>query len=212
VGIYMKSDPKLLDAANTIRDNLGAAVDQIGCQASLNPDAMQCLVARAYLAAKAQMDQLNVNTTAATDARMRVLTGQVWGVDDIPGDKVSASISYRDATDRAQALTSPHDAMILLTTAERSGDELLARAVACQADAMAWDDVAGAWDDVAGAYFATRPVKAKQNAELHSLVPSLKSMNATDLFMFILPAPAGLDGLNPYRIQQIADDPRFTNI
>ena len=121
MGVYMKSDPKLLDAANTIRDNLGAAVDQIGCQASLNPDAMQCLMARAYLAAKAQMDALNVNTTAASDARMRVLTGQVWGVDDIPGDKVSASISYRDATDRAQALTSPHDAMILLTTAERSG-------------------------------------------------------------------------------------------
>ena len=205
MGVYMKSDPKLLDAANTIRDNLGAAVDQIGCQASLNPDAMQCLMARAYLAAKAQMDALNVNTTAATDARMRVLTGQVWGVDDIPGDKVSASISYRDATDRAQALTTPHDAMNLLTTAERSGDELLARAVACQADAMAWDDVAGA-------YFATRPVKAKQNAELHSLVPSLKSMNATDLFMFILPAPAGLDGSNPYRIQQIADDPRFATL
>jgi len=205
VGMYMKSDPKLLDAANTIRDNLGAAVDQIGCQASLNPDAMQCLVARAYLAAKAQMDALNVNTTAATDARMRVLTGQVWGVDDIPGDKVSASISYRDATDRAQALTDPHDAMILLTTAERSGDELLARAVACQADAMAWDDVAAA-------YFTTRPVKAKQNAELHSLVPSLKSMNATDVFMFILPAPTVLGAMNPYRIQQIADDPRFTTL
>ena len=69
-----------------------------------------------------------------------------------------------------------------------------------------------AWDDVAGAYFATRPAKAKQNAELHSLAPSLKSMNATDIFMYILPAPAGLDASNPYRIQQIADDPRFTTL
>ena len=202
---FMKSDPKLLTAADSIREALTADVDRIGSQPGLSTDAMQCRVARAYLVAKAQMDALNVNTTAATDARMRVLTGQVWGVDDIPGDKVSASISYRDATDRAQAITSPHDAMILLTTAERSGDDLLSRAVACQADAMAWDDVAGA-------YFATRPVKAKQNAELHSLVPSLKSMNATDLFMFILPAPAGLDGSNPYRIQQLADDPRFTTL
>ena len=121
MGIYMKSDPKLLTAANSIREALTADVDRIQSQPGLSNDATQCLVARAYLAAKAQMDALNVNTTAATDARMRVLTGQVWGVDDIPGDKVSASISYRDATDRAQALTSPHDAMILLTTAERSG-------------------------------------------------------------------------------------------
>jgi hypothetical protein len=166
---------------------------------------MQCLVARAYLAAKAQMDKLSGDVTTATDARMRVLTGQVWGVDDIPGDKVSASISYRDATDRAQALTSPHDAMTLLTTAERSGDELLARAVACQADQLGFDDVAGA-------YFATRPAKAKQNAELHSLVPSLKSMNMTDVFMYVLPAPAGLDARNPYRIQQIADNPTFATL
>jgi hypothetical protein len=205
VGTYTQTPQATLDAANTIRENLGARVDQIGCQSSLTPDAQLCLVARAYMAAKAQMDKLSGDDTAATDARMRVLTGQVWGVDDIPGDKVSASISYRDATDRAQALTTPHDAMILLTTAERSGDELLARAVACQADQMGFDDVAGA-------YFATRPAKAKVNAELRSLVPSLKNMNATDLFLYVLPAPAALNASNPYRIQQIADDPRFTNL
>jgi hypothetical protein len=199
---YMKSSQATFDAANTIRDNLGADVDRIGCKASLTPAAQLCLTARAYMAAKAQMDKLSTDTTAKTDARTRVLTGQVWGVDDVPGDRVSASISYRDATDRAQAITDPQVAMNLLTTAERSGDELLARAVACQADAFGWDDVAGA-------YFATRPAKAKQNAELHSLVPSLKSMNATDIFMFILPAPAGLDASNPYRIQQIADNPAF---
>lgn len=205
MGVYMKSDPKLLTAADSIREALTADVDRIRSQPGLSTDAMQCLVARAYLVAKARMDALNVNTTAAADARMRVLTGQVWGVDDIPGDKVSASISYRDATDRAQALTTPHDAMWLLDTAERTGDELLSRAVACQADAMAWDDVAGV-------YFATRPAKAKQNAELHFLVPSLASMSATDIFMYILPVPAGLNALNPYRIQQLADDPRFAGL
>lgn len=205
MGTYTQTPQATLSAANTIRENLGAAVDRIGCQASLTPAAQLCLVARAYLAAKAQMDKFSGDATAATDARMRVLTGQVWGVDDIPGDKVSASISYRDATDRAQALDTPHAAMWLLDTAERSGDELLARAVACQADQMGWDDVAGA-------YFATRPVKAKVNAELRSLVPSLKNMNATDLFLYVLPTPAGLNASNPYRIQQIADDPQFTNL
>jgi hypothetical protein len=205
VGMFTQSDPKTLAAANTIRDNLQSAVDRIGCMAALNPDAQLCLIARAYLTAKAQMDKLSSSSTAATDARMRVLTGQVWGVDDIPGDKVSASISLRDATDRAQTLTTPHDAMTLLTTAERSGDELLARAVACQADQLGFDDVCGA-------YFATRPAKAKVNAELHSLVPSLKTMNAVDIFLYVLPAPAGLDARNPYRIQQIADNPQFATL
>jgi hypothetical protein len=202
MGLYMKSSPDVLAAATTIREQLQARMDQVGSQPGLNRDAQQCLMARAWVKAKADMDALQARVTTNTDARMRVLTGQVWGVDDIPGDKVSASISYRDATDRAQALTDPQDAMALLTTAERSGDELLARAVACQADAYGWDDVAGA-------YFATRPAKAKQNAELHQLAPSLKSMNATDLFMYVIAAPAGLDASNPYRIQLLADNPAF---
>jgi hypothetical protein len=204
VGIFTQSDPKLLAAANTIRDNLGAAVDHIGTQASLTPDAQLCLIARAYMTAKAQMDALSTDTAAAAGARTRVLNGQVWGVDDF-ADKVSASISLRDATDRASTLDSIPAAMNLLSTAERSGDELLARATACLADQMGWDDVAGA-------YFSTRPAAAKANAELHGLQPSLKNMSAVDLFLYVLPTPAGLNASNPYRIQQIADDPRFTNI
>jgi hypothetical protein len=205
MGVYTQTPQATLAAANAIRDSLQSAVDRIGCMAALNPDAQLCLIARAYIAAQAQMDKLSGEVAAKTDARMRVLTGQIWGVDDIPGDKVSASISLRDATDRAQTLTTSHDAMALLATAERSGDELLARAVACQADQLGFDDVAGA-------YFATRPAKAKVNAELHSLVPSLKTMNAVDIFLYVLPAPAGLDARNPYRIQQIADNPQFATL
>jgi hypothetical protein len=205
VGTYTQTPQATLNAANRIRDDLGAAVDRIGCMAALNPDAQLCLIARAYLAAKAQMDKLSTDTAAKTDARTRVLTAQVWGLADFSGDRVSAAISLRDATDRAQALDSLPAATILLATAERSGDELLARAVACQADAMGWDDVAGA-------YFATRPAAAKANAELHGLVPTLKSMNAVDLFLYVLPAPVGLNAVNPYRIQQIADNPQFDSL
>jgi len=205
MAVYTQTPQATVNAANAIRDSLGAAVDRIGCQASLTPEAQLCLVARAYIAALSQMDKLSTDTAAKTDARMRVLTAQVWGLADFSGDRVSAAISLRDATDRAQALDSIPAAANLLTTAERSGDELLARAVACQADAMGWDDVAGA-------YFATRPAAAKANAELHGLVPSLKTMSATDLFLYVLPTPAGLNASNQYRIQQIADDPRFTNL
>jgi hypothetical protein len=204
MGVYTQTPQATLNAANAIRDNLQSAVDRIGNMAALNPDAQLCLVARAYLAAQAAMTKLSGEVAAKTDARLRVVTAQVWGVAD-QGDKVSASISYRDATDRAQALDNIPAAMNLLSQAERSGDELLARAVACQADAMGWDDVAGA-------YFATRPAAAKANAELHGLVPTLKTMNAVDLFLYVVPAPPGLNAANPYRIQQIADNPQFATL
>jgi hypothetical protein len=204
MGVYTQTPQATLNAANAIRDNLQAEVDRIGCMAALNPDAQMCLTARAYVEAQAQMTKLSGDVAATTDARMRVLVALVWGVAD-QGDKVSASISYRDATDRAQALDNIPAAMNLLSQAERSGDELLARAVACQADAMGWDDVASA-------YFATRPAAAKANAELHGLVPTLKNMNAVDLFLYVVPAPVGLNSVNSYRIQQIADNPQFDSL
>ena len=209
MGIFMQTPPATLAATSAIRENLTALVDQIRTKPDLNPDAAQCLVARAYLKAKAAMEALNTGITSDTDARKRVLTAQVWGVDDIAGtnavDRAAAGVSYRDAQDRAAALESPQDALNLLATAERSGDELLARAVASQADIMKWDDVAGQ-------YFAARPAKAQALAELHQLSPSLASMNATDIFMYALAKPSGLQSVNDFRIQQLADDPRFTNI
>ena len=209
MGLYMQTPPATLDATSAIRGNLTALMDQIRSKPDLNSDAAQCLLARAFLKAKADMDALNANSTAKSDARRRVLTAQVWGVDDIAGsnavDRAAAGVSYRDAQDRASALENPHDATDLLASAERSGDELLARAVASQADIMGWDDVAGQ-------YFATRPAKAQALAELHQLVPSLANMNATDVFMYVLPKPTEFGALNDFRIQQIADDPRFTNL
>jgi len=47
----MKSDPKLLDAADSIREALTADVDRICSQPGLSTDATQCLVARADLVA-----------------------------------------------------------------------------------------------------------------------------------------------------------------
>jgi hypothetical protein len=203
MSLYMKSSQQLLAAANTIRENLGAAVDQIGCQASLTPAAQTCLVAREFLKAKSAMDQLSGSTAAATAARTSLLNAKVWGVADVPGDRASVSISYRDAQDRAGALSNPHDAMYLLDTATRSGDELLSRAIASQGDTMGWTEVTDQ-------YFGSRPAAAAAYAELQQLAPSLGS--ATDIFLYVLPAPVGLNAANPYRIQQIADNPAFATL
>jgi hypothetical protein len=202
VGSYMQTSPKILEAVNAIREALAARVDQIRSQPGLNTDAMQCLVARAWVAAKADMDKLSGSNTAATDARKRVLTAKVWGIDDVPGDRASAAISYRDAQDRAAALDTPHAAMWLLDTAERTGDELLARAIASQADTMGWSEVSDQ-------YFATRPAKAAAFAELQQLVPSLKNLSIADLLMYALPYPSGFAGSSEYRMTQAANDPRL---
>lgn len=206
MGLFMQTSQATLDGATAIRENFTALTDQIRSAPGLDADATNCLLARAYLKAKADMDKLSGSNAAAAEARGRVLTGQVWGVDDYSAaDKVSASISYRDAQDRAAALDGPHDALQLMGVAERSGDELLARAVASHAEVMGWTTVSDQ-------YFATRPAKAQMNAELQQLTPSLKNLSTADVFMYVLPHPGGLEGVADYRLQAMASDPRFASL
>lgn len=54
----------------------------------------------------------------------------VFGVTDLAGDPASKAISRRDAGDRVSGIDSPGELQELLARATRSGDEILARAVA----------------------------------------------------------------------------------
>jgi hypothetical protein len=206
-GNRLQTPLSTLTAADGVRENLARVEDGIRNNPALSVDAMQSAMATAYLKAKADMLTLSNGSVEDVAAKTRILTAKVWGVDDIAGtnavDRAAAAVSYRDAQDRASALANSSDAAHLMTTAERSGDELLARAVASKADAMRWDDVAGQ-------YFGPRPAQAQALSELHQLTQSPPSIR--DVFMYIVPTPSELAGLNDFRIQLIADDPRFTNL
>jgi len=65
----------------------------------------------------------------------------VFGVRGIAGDPASLTISRRDAGDRVAGLNARSELRELLQRATRSGDEVLARAVAERATELRYDDV-----------------------------------------------------------------------
>ena len=132
-------------------------------------------------------------------AKIAQLQRQVYGVEDLVaraavGDRVTVAISYRDAQDRAEKIQNESEALALLATAERSGDELLARAVG------GWAIDRG-YQQVADTFLATRPGQARALAELQQTQTPL---NVADMWEFVLPKPAEIAALSDASIATLA--------
>ncbi len=92
------------------------------------------------------MTRLQQGEQQANARRRRHLERKLFGVRD---SSDTASLSLRDAHQRASLAKTPRQALTLLSTAERSGDSVLARAVA----AHAWDP---GWTGVLDTYASER--------------------------------------------------------
>lgn len=88
--------------------------------------------------------------TAAADQRD---AGRVFGTAGLPGDPASLSISRRDAQTRVAAVKDGAELARLLTSATRSGDEVLARAIVQRA-------VDGQYVSIVNQYMAAHPQTA----------------------------------------------------
>ena len=185
--------------AETIRQNAETRYEQIRSRGDLSDAAITANLARVYLDAQTKMDTLSTNSTNARAAQLRALTTTAFGIDDIAGtnpvDRAAASVSYRDAQDRAAAIDTPTAAAHLLTRADASGDELLARALAQHA----YDHN---WSEVLDNYLATRPKTATALTELVQL--QNRPVAASHVFAFMLPRPAELATHAPYELSTLA--------
>jgi hypothetical protein len=201
----MYVEQQSLTDAETIRENAEAAYARVRNRGELTPAAIATLLARTYVDAKAQMEALAQRSGADVAAKSRRLYQSAFGIDDIAGnngvDRASASVSYRDAQDRVASLESPVDAGSLLTRAENSGDELLARAIAQRAFDQAPMDAG--WGELLDRYLASRPKAVQAVSDLLDMrtKPSVAAM-----FAFIISTPPELAGLAEYQIQALAAD------
>jgi hypothetical protein len=174
--------------ADRVRDNLDRRVQRHRDNTSLNAEARDAFIAEEYLSAKRQMDEISKATAADRAQKVAAAKRRVFGVDDILGsaasatDRATAAISYRDATDRASKLSNQAEAQEMLDSAERSGDDILARAVA------AWAVDRGV-QSVADRYFDTRPQQSQALGEYMNALQPTKG-GAADLFEFVLPTPS----------------------
>lgn len=193
------------NAAEQIRSAAEQRYASVRSRGELTVPAIRKAIAVIYLDARARMSTYEATATDDHTRQEQRLTAAVWGIGDIGStglDRATASVSYRDAQDRAAGLDDDGDAARLLTRAEASGDELLARAVA----QVAWTN---GWGDILDAYLATRPQAGTALADLDNMRGNL---GAADLFTYMVPTPHELAGLDDWRVAALAADTSIPSI
>lgn len=153
------------------------------------------LLAREYFAMVAERDAAVAEHEARTAGDRRYAERKAFGVDDLTGDPASLVISRRDAADRASRLRSADEALELLDSADRIGDEVLARAVAHQSHAHGWR-----W--VVDKFVESRPKLAANIAELRRREPSLQDQLVAQMTLDTL-RPEALRGKSDYQLRQL---------
>lgn len=159
-------------------------------------------IAAAWHDARSKLDALQGDEAGARRERRRTLERSLFQPGKGDGtDPATTRLSYRDALDRAATISDATEAKRLLAQADKSGDELLAKAVAQHASEMQWGDVLKA-------YFTDRPGQVDAYNELSNLIAS--ESDPTSGFhrsvKYALPTPSELSRLDPYKIAQLADD------
>jgi hypothetical protein len=146
------------------------------------------------------MDALNSANPGKQAADLAAAKRRLFGIDDLtagasPADRATMAMSFRDAQQRAQQLTTSSEAQELLDLADQSGDELLARAVGNAA-------MSGlGFSAVADKYLANRP---KQQAAVDALQGMQRMRPMADLWEFVLPKPTELSSLHDSQIAAAA--------
>lgn len=144
------------EAQEVLRDavqNVQARYASISADTMISEDYRRQLLAQTW---QKQADDLTTRLTAMADqarAGDTLDASSVFGVRGLPGDFAQLTMSRRDAADRVKGILRPDELMRELNSATRSGDEIMARAVAEQATAI------GA-ADVVNAFTAARPALA----------------------------------------------------
>ena len=119
-------------------------------------------------------------------------------------------ISTRDAADRAERLATPDEAAALLTRAELSGDEPLARAVAAHAftqytSGSSLGAQQAEWAGVVNAYSARRPGESEAVSELAAIAQASTVPQAfAESMYFYVPVPHELDGISAGQLESLA--------
>ncbi len=199
------STPRHIAEADTLREQHAARAERIRAKPELSDHGRAMLLARNYLDAKSKMAELEQTARADDNAQRTRSERAAFGTGGLPGDPATVAVSYRDAQDRAAAITSSTDAAALLARAERSGDEPLARAVAGQAHDQSSNGLGAldsGWQHVLDSYTASRPRAA---LDVNTLRDLSGSTSMRDLFTHVLATPPELSRIPASQLAALAD-------
>jgi hypothetical protein len=168
-----------------VRASFSREADEIRDNPSYSHEGRQREIAKVFLAHRKKAADLRNEFTAASKARRLELERRLFGL-PAGGDV----LAYRDAVDRADAIRSTEGAESMLARAQRSGDTLLARAVAAHAFNRGWNTVASSYAVEAGHTAALDELGDLRGSTVSSLgeaalfgipsPPELKGYRSTD--------------------------------
>lgn len=185
-----------ISAVSEILGSAGREYERIRSDATWSSDHKQRCVAQVYVAAQAEVDASLMRLAEQAAGQERRDVAQVFGLEGLSGDAATLAISRRDAVDRVARLETKAEMSQLLDRATRSGDEVLARAVAERATEL--QDV-----DTVNQFLADRPRleepcerlwAAQQRSDNDSMMLTFQTMAGT---------PAELEGLNSREVEQL---------
>jgi len=192
------SSPDLTSLVERVRTRHASALAAIRNDTTRTEQWRRQQIAKVFLKMKAELDadvDLQVEAKVRTQ---RSLEAKVFGVSSLPGDVASLSISRRDAGDRVAGLKTQVDAIRLLDRADRSGDEVLARAIAERA-------LENDWADVANAFVDTRPHLSTAVEQLWNSRPATAAENMAGHMIRGSLQPGELHGLSQHDIERLAE-------
>lgn len=146
----------LREQAEVIRANVGRRVEELRNNAQLTSEARQAQMAREIVVSNGKLDDLEKQFADRVTQERRTLERRLWA--NPAADADSAGASWRAALDRAETVENLGQASALLDRAERSGDVLLAKAVALRA--------VGRWPELARRYGQDHPEVASAMSAL----------------------------------------------
>jgi hypothetical protein len=124
---------KAAEVQKLIGEQVSAAqrrYEQISGDTRLSDDFRRHKLAAAFVSARDKLEAELVERASRVVVTDREDASTVLGIEGLPGDRASLIISRRDAADRVAAISDRSELREMLRRATRTGDEVLARAVA----------------------------------------------------------------------------------
>jgi hypothetical protein len=204
--------------AGEIRQNLAARLDGIRENQQFTDAHKRSLIAKAYTDAEAKMTALRERARTEAAAEELTLEQALFSTDSVlglskydPSARASATIALRDAQDRVQQVletanngaSAQESLLAMLSRAERTGDEYMARAVT---DA----GLRAGYLDVLNAFVDKRPHLEPKVQRLFDIQQESNGRQARDListeFRYGVERPNELVGLGSLEMSALTND------
>ncbi|MFF8829129.1 hypothetical protein [Streptomyces sp. NPDC015131] len=187
-----------------VRDQLNRAAQRIDAQRNLTPQAKRTMLARAFIAARNQLDELKAGEEKRIHREREQLERKLFGVHGFAPDP-TAVVARRDANDRASQYQTPKEAAQAMRRAQRDGDHILAKAIAARAADWSGDPT---WAAVVDQYVADKPAEAETLQAMRQLPDTDDAVwKLSKAMEYGIAAPSGLGELHPNQLDMLAQQP-----